>query len=268
MRPYKYFKTIAKMRLTGKYIKCIVAFLFVTLLTNLLTILPGKINLDMYQYLIFSIPSYLILIPCFRMGAIGIVFNSLENKDAPFGNLFDGFKYIFKLIPIFITKLISFVPLFITGVFFYKFASDDLIKGIIEYSSHPDQNTLDSLSLILENNSLFITMVEMFFVLSMVISIIVSCYIALSEYILYNENTSGIKAVIKSIKLMRGHILYYIGFNLSFILWHIAASFTYGLSTLILNPYKEAAFIIFYNYLRFAEGEDISTVSDEPIKEE
>ena len=268
MRPYRYFKTLAKLSLAGKYFKCIIAFLFVSLLPSLILLIPQKFtSLTINQFLWILIPAYFILIPCFRMGAIGITFDAIEKKEISLGNLFDGFKYFFKLIPMMIAKFLSLAPLALTVYIFYKRNEYTLVKLFADYINNPSEN-IDKLLNISDKDASILLTFEFFFIASVIFAILVSCYLLFTEYIIFNEKVSGLKAIGKSIKLMKGHILYYIGFELSFILWHLASSFTYGLSTLILNPYKEATFIIFYNYLRFSNGEDISTKPEEVIKEE
>lgn len=254
MKPYRYFKQTAKINLGKNFIKCIIAFLFVSLLPNLILLLPGSFNLTRTHTIILFILSTFFLIPCFKMGAIGFMIDSLEKKETSLGNMFDGFLYLFKLIPLILTKVISYIPLFLVMFITYKLMSKEAIDILKEYALDP-VNNIDILVKIPQSDLYTMFFAEAGIVISILISIIVSVYVSLTNYILYSEKLSGIKAVIKSIKLMKGHILYYIGFNLSFFIWYIISAFTQSFSDIIFIPYKEASFIIFYNYLRFENGE-------------
>ena len=133
-------------------------------------------------------------------------------------------------------------------------------------------NNIMLLNKISDNDFYIMFVAEMSLIITLIVAAIINSYLALTEYILYNEKLSGIKSIIKSIKLMKEHIIYYIKFNLSFILWYVASAFTGGYSDLYLTPYKEASKIMFYNYLRYINGEcepaEIPAEEDEPLKEE
>lgn len=254
MKPYRYFKAIAKMGLSGSFLKNIIAFIFVSMLPTLFMLIPEKFQITGYNFLYISIPVIFVIIPCFRMGAIGFLFDSLSKKNPSLGNIFDGFKYFFKLIPLEISKIISFIPLFLSGYYMLHAISPETMEMLTKFAENPvaNQSILESIS-----NQEIIKMYisEISLITSLVIAVIIKAYVSLTEYIIYNEEMHGFKALIKSIKLMKGHILYYIGFNLSFILWYMASAFTMGISGAIVAPYKEASFIIFYDYLRFLNGE-------------
>ena len=80
MKPYRYFKTLAKLGLAGNFIKSIIVFSFVTLLPQLLFLLPSKIDFKGYQIIIIMAITMFLLVPCFRMGAIGFVSDALSKK--------------------------------------------------------------------------------------------------------------------------------------------------------------------------------------------
>lgn len=248
MKPYSFFKTSAKINLGRNFIKCIIAFLFVSLLPNLILLLPGSLNLSRTHTLILLLTSSVILIPCFKIGAIGFMIDSMEKKETTLGNMFDGFLYIFKLIPLILSKIVSYIPMMLVIFLAYKLISKEAMDILKEYALDPAKN-VDMLIKIPQSDFYTMFFAEFGIVVSIIISIIINAYVSLTNYILYSEKLSGIKAVIKSIKLMKGHILYYIGFNLSFFIWYIISAFTEGFSDTILIPYKEASFIIFYKYL-------------------
>lgn len=248
MKPYRLFKTLAKLNLGKNFIKCVIAFLFVSLLPNLILLLPNSLELTRNNTLILLLLSTFILIPCFKIGAIGFMIDSIEKKETSLGNMFDGFLYIFKLIPLMISKIISYIPLILVIFLTYKLISKEAIDILKEYALDPAKN-IDILIKIPQSDLYTMFFSEIGIVASFVVSVIISAYVSLTNYILYCEKLSGIKAVIKSIKLMKGHILYYIGFNLSFFIWYIISAFTHGFSDMIFMPYKEASFIMFYKYL-------------------
>ena len=254
MKPYRYFKAIAKLGLRGSFLKNIVAFIFVSMLPTLFMLIPEKFQITGYKFLYISIPVIFVIIPCFRMGAIGFLFDSLSKKKTSLGNIFDGFKYFLKLIPLGITKILSVIPLVLAGYYMLNAISPETMELLTEFAENPmeNQKLIEAISS-QEIVKMYIS--EIAVITAFVIAIIVTAYTSLTEYIIYNEQMSGFKSLIKSIKLMKGHILYYIGFNLSFILWYLASAFTMGISGVIVAPYKEASFIIFYDYLRFLNGE-------------
>lgn len=254
MKPYSYFKTIAKIGLAGSFIKSIIAFLFVTLLPQIAFLLPSKLKLSNYQFLIIMAVVIFILVPCFRMGAIGFVSDSLLKKKTSLGNIFDGFKYVLKLIPLIFSKILPVIPFAVMAYIVFNYMSPETFEVLTKYANNPLENA-KLLSSITDKDYMLMILFEISLIISLVLSIVLASYFAFTEYIIYSEKLSGIKALIKSMKMLKGHILYYIGFNFSFILWYLASGITMGASTLILNPYKEAAFILFYNYLRFENGE-------------
>lgn len=271
MKPYRYFKVAAKLGLSGSLIKCMVAFLFITLLPRLAQLLSGKFAFSTYQFLIIMAITTLVIIPCFKMGAISFLFDSLLKKETSLGNMFDGFKYIIKLIPLTVVKIVSYLPFALVIYLAYTFLSPETMDTLMEYANDP-MNNIQLLATIADRDFYVMFLSELGIIISIIISIIITSYVALTMYILYDEKLSGIKAVLRSIKLMKGNILYYIGFNLSFIFWYFASSLTFGYSDLYLNPYKEASFIMFYSYLKHKNNEpeiiEIKTPEIESLKEE
>ena len=267
MKPYIFFKTSAKINLGRNFIKFIVAFLFVSLLPSLILLLPSSLNLSKIHTLILLILSTFILIPCFKIGAIGFMIDSMEKKETSLGNMFDGFLYIFKLIPLILSKIISYIPLMLVIFLAYKLISKEAMDILREYALDPAKN-IDILVKIPQSDFYTMFFTELGVVVSIILSIIINAYVSLTNYILYSEKLSGIKAVIKSIKLMKGHILYYIGFNLSFFIWYIVSAFTQGFSDTIFIPYKEASFIMFYKFLNGEFPDKTIAQTDYDIKEE
>ena len=80
----------------------------------------------------------------------------------------------------------------------------------------------------------------------------------LAEHPEYNRK----QAMDESAKLMDGHKGEFLLFNLSFILWWIAAPFTIMLLLIYLIPYESTANANFYRYLKYRVYNDSTTVFD------
>ena len=249
MQSYSYFKKLAKKSLQGNFVKCIIAFLFVSLLPTLTSAINTRFSEYTIPVAVTGLISSLILIPCFKMGAIEYLFETIRKNKPPLGNMFNGFKYIFKLIPIGIARLISFLPLIIVSIVLINMLPKETMDILTEYYNNPsDAEILNAIPMIEYKTMFFL---ECLFIISAALSIYLNTHLSLCEYILCNEGISGIKSVFKSIKLMNGHILYYIGFSLSFILWVLAGAFTGGISNLILYPYQQTSYIMLYMELLY-----------------
>ncbi len=264
MQSYSYFKELAKKSLQGNFIKCMIAFLFVSLLPSFISAFRMRFSELGIIVTITGLISTLILIPCFKMGAIEYLFESIRKNKPPLGNMFNGFKYILKLIPVELARLISFLPIIISSIILINILPKETMDILTEYSK--DLTNSEILKLIPVSQFKTMYIMEIALTLSVALSIYLNTHLSLCEYILCNEGISGTKSVFKSIKLMKGHILYYIGFSLSFILWILAGIFTGGLSDIILHPYKQTAFIMFYMELLY-KNKNIE-VNEDTIKED
>lgn len=73
---------------------------------------------------------------------------------------------------------------------------------------------------------------------------------AMAPYILAEDpECTGWEALKRSYDMMRGHKLELFWLELTFIGWELLSSFTFGIGSLILNPYKAAARASFYRDL-------------------
>ena len=264
MQSYSYFKNLAKKGLQGNFTKCMIAFLFVSLLPVLSSALQSKFPKSEIMLLISGIVITVILVPCFKIGAIEFLFKAISKTPASLGDIFNGFKYILKLIPVGIARLISFLPLIIASRVFINALPKEVMDILLEFSNNPEN--IELLNKITDAQLNTMLIMELVFIASIIISIYLNTHLSLCEYILCNERVSGIKSVIRSIKLMRGHILYYIGFSLSFILWYLFAAFTGGLSLIILYPYQQAAYIMLYMELLYREAKKNGEINNDEIK--
>ena len=157
MKPYIFFKTSAKINLGRNFIKCIIAFLFVSLLPSLIIL------------------STFILIPCFKIGAIGFMIDSMEKKETSLGNMFDGFLYIFKLIPLILSKIISYIPLMLVIFLAYKLISKEAMDILREYALDPAKN-IDMLVKIPQSDFYTMFFTELGVVVSIILSIIINAF--------------------------------------------------------------------------------------------
>lgn len=254
MKSFRFYKALARTAIGGtNFLKAIIVFLLVSLLPNLITLLTSKINTENIWVIAGSIlVLYLSLMNPFNMGAIEFLMNILTNKEYSVGNIFDGYKYILKLIPV---SAVKFIPYLIMGGIAYLFnmlIDSNITDILLKYIEDPYGN-IALLQSISDKDLLLIFLFEITFISAMLLIVLVDAYTALTPYILYDRQDlkfSGFKAVLMSIKMMKGHILYYIGLTLSFIPWHLASMITMGLIGLYATPYIEATRIVFYYHLK------------------
>ncbi|MBE7021461.1 MAG: DUF975 family protein [Ruminococcaceae bacterium] len=266
MQTYRYYKELAKKSLQGNFIKCIVAFLFVSLLPVLNSALEMRFPDNTKLLTVISLISTVILVPCFKMGAIEYLFDTIRNNKPPLGNMFNGFKYILKLIPVGLARVISFAPFIIASIVFINIMPEETMNILTEYAK--DTSNTEILKAITDEQFNTMYIMELIWIFTVIISVYLNTHLSLCEYILCNEKASGFSSVFKSIKMMKGYILYYIGFSLSFILWFMAAAFTGGISLIILHPYQQTAYIMFYMDRLLKDSEADIEINDDTIKEE
>ncbi len=89
---------------------------------------------------------------------------------------------------------------------------------------------------------LFIVLIafEVLFI-AKVLSIILSQYIGID-----NPDYTGKQCVDKSVELMKGYRLKYIGLTLSFLGWIILSYLTFGMGFVFLIPYMQVSYVYFY----------------------
>ena len=152
----------------------------------------------------------------FSMGAKIYLLEFVRGSEVTVGNVFDGYQYALKLIPI------------------------SLINMAFSYLS------LYSLELAVANGSIFWSLLStVIAILYLVVSIILN----MSMYLIYDNNGK----VIKSIKdmalymLLKGGIVKFILLCLSYILWFVGVIISMGTLTFFVLPYMEASKAVFYD---------------------
>lgn len=101
----------------------------------------------------------------------------------------------------------------------------------------------------------FRSLFEFLWALLFIIPGIIACYsYAMTPYILCdNPNLTALEAITESKQLMNGNKGRLFCLNFSFIGWDILNIFTFGIGTLWLKPYKEAAYAAFYREIKDAK---------------
>ena len=96
--------------------------------------------------------------------------------------------------------------------------------------------------------NLFIALGSFFFVIP---GLVLSCSYAMTFYIRNDNPEIGIMDALKESKrMMNGHKMQYFTLQLSFIGWMIVGSFCFGIGTLWVSAYMEAAKAVFYEELK------------------
>ena len=219
-KPFGYYKEVAREKMAGKILKLspviIMSVILPLFLNGYLSIFYKEDN-ELFNNIISILSSIFILVP-FEMGFTIFYMNHFRDKASKVGDVFDGYKFIIKLIPyILLTELVSFA--LVWGMGFIMSVSETLIP-------------------------LVTTVVT-------VLMFVIQIYISFTTNFLYDEEEKGgIKALVNSIKMVNGNILYITGLCFSFTLWMFAIMFTFGIAALYVIPYMEFTLIAFYEDLR------------------
>lgn len=225
MKPFLYYKIKAKRVLRGKLFKPGMVGVFSVLLTVFVNTYSAGYSPDNEIYsIIEDFLKNLLIVQPLSLGCIIFYMDFARGKATNVGDVFNGYKYILKLIPYVIISLgISYSSYYITDFAFARFIKDT------------------------ENGSVI---GELITSISVVIPLIVNTYLSFTRYIIYDEKISGIKAIIKSIKLTKGHIIYLIGISFSFFLWILLCVTTLGIAFVYVIPYIETTLIMVYEHLK------------------
>lgn len=220
IKPFGYYKAIAREKMTGKILKLspiiIMSVILPLFVSGYLTVFYKEDN-EFFNNILSTISNILIIIP-FEMGFTIFYMNHFYGKPAKVGDVFDGYKYIIKLIPyILVTEIVSYASAW--GIGFIINASE--------------------------------TMVSLVTTIITVVMFVIQICISFTTNFLYDEGEKGgIKALASSIKLAGGNILYITGLYFSFILWMFAIIFTFGIAALYVIPYMEFTLIALYEDLK------------------
>jgi hypothetical protein len=220
IKPFGYYKAIAKEKMAGKILKLspviIMSVVLPLFIGGYLKVFYKEGN-EFFNNILSTLSNILIITP-FKMGFTVFYMNHFYGKSAKVGDVFDGYKYIIKLIPyILVTEIVSFTSAWGMG----------FIIGASE------------------------TMVSLVTTVMTVLMFVIQIYISFTTNFLYDEGEKGgIKALVSSIKLAGGNILYITGLYFSFTLWMFAIIFTFGIATLYVIPYMEFTLIALYEDLK------------------
>lgn len=222
MKPFAFYKIIAKKMLSGKILVSGMVTLFSLLLSLFVNLYAKQIYTDneIVNTVISALISAFIVYP-FSMGVTVYFMNLARNRNPKVGDVFDGYKYFFKLFPYIIFSIML--------------------------------SLLSSYTLtLLENRNAGVgdTFGDILTVLIILLPTIIQLYLTFTMYIIYDGDAFGIKAIIKSIKLAKGNIVYLIAINFSFFPWFLLAFITLGCSILYLIPYMELTMIAVYEELK------------------
>lgn len=236
-RSYRDFKIAAKFALRGRLTKIMVVYMFIVMLTVAANLFSMKFTTENYyiNILIQGLIILLVLEP-FSMGAVTFNMAFLKGNNYNVGMIFDGYKYFFKILPYSVISILVSVA--------YNFI----------FNRYADTIFTSLLSQIIV------------FAALLIMTVIKLCMSFTYYYVYDNPEISGFGAVIKSFKILRKNIMYYIGLNLSFVWWVFGITFTYGALMLYVYPYMEITKIIYYKYLMEQQINN-SAVQDEEVKE-
>jgi len=234
MKPFLYYKIKARRAIRGKLFKPGIVGAFSVILAIFVSIYSALYDTDneIYNIVIDVIKNILFVQP-FTMGCTVFYMNFINNKNANVGDVFDGYKYILKLVPYVIISLgVSYLSYYLTDVIFHIFIDGNSEGSLIG---------------------------ELMLYISTIVPLIVNTYLSFTAYILYDEKISGIKAIIKSIKMTKGHIIYLIAIQFSFFLWILLGITTFGIALVYVIPYIEITLIMVY--------EDLKSIKNKANKE-
>lgn len=227
-------KKEAKEKLKGNVgtfaIACILLLILTVAVESICTFIP----------LVGSIISGAI-VTLFSVGYMSMSLKLLEGIKPKISDLLDGFKVnpmksvglflllMLLLIPVIIVSiLILVVPLIV--IFGFSFINNGMLFGSII--------TLFMLLGLSVISVLFMT----------ISSTILSAYFFASYYMVLEGDNRGVFAIFKeSRKLIKGRVLEYVVFTLSFLGWYLTVPFTLGLSLLWIKSYTSIAFANYYN---------------------
>lgn len=186
-------------------------------------------------------------------------------RQALGNNIFSG-EWLYALIVVVVVSAITaalgatFVGLIIIyGILMVAMSSYFIgrIRGTVDYKNL--SVTIDTLKIDVVGNiltgflyNLFITLWSMLFVIP---GIVKSCSYAMTFYVKNdNPELSANEAITESRRLMDGYKMQYFLLQLSFIGWMIVGALCFGIGTLWVSAYMEAARAAFYEEVKAAKA--------------
>ena len=222
MKPFAYYKILAKRILAGKALIAGIVTLFSLLLSLFINLYAKQFYTDneILNTVISAAISIVIVYP-FSMGVTVYFMNLARNRNPKVGDVFDGYKYFFKILP--------YVLFSVVMSLLSNYALDLLEKR----TTGAGDIFTDILTVVI-----------------MLLPVFIQLYLTFTFYIIYDGDSSGIKAMIKSFKLTKGKLMYLIALNLSFIPWFLLILVTLGCAILYLVPFMELTMIVVYEDLK------------------
>lgn len=222
MRPFAYYKILAKRILAGKVFVAGIVTLFSLLLSLFINLYAKQFYTDneILNTVISAAISIFVVYP-FSMGVTVYFMNLAKDRTPKVGDVFDGYKYFFKTLPyVLFSVVMSLLSNYALNILGERTAgSGDIFTDIL---------------------TIIVIMLPVF----------IQLYLTFTFYIIYDEDASGIKAMIKSFKLTKGKLLYLISLNLSFIPWFLLLLVTLGCAIFYLVPFMELTMIMVYEDLK------------------
>lgn len=186
---------------------------FLTLMVGFLAITMGTNNY--YMTLLIEFMLYACIAVPFSMGVSVYMLKFVRGEEVSVGNVFDGYIYALKLIPVAVIMLALS-------------AATDYIVG---------------LSIVNPENALYMGAGVLVSLLSAFIGIVIK----FTYYLMYDNDGNLFASLKASLNYMLGGGIWkYLGLMFSFILWVFAIPFTFGMLAFMVLPYMETAATIFY----------------------
>lgn len=177
-------------------------------------------------------------------GACDFSLNIANNKNADVKDIFAGFKYILKLLLVWLIKGIGFGILLLP---FYALIIKLTIYFTVHSLSYFGDSYGDFNSSIITGDFDFIGVLAVLSIIAIIAITVLDVFMSQIYYILKENDSESIITCIKnSFKMMKGHIWNYIILNLSFIGWGVLCIFTLGIGLLWLTPYTQITKAKFY----------------------
>ena len=168
-------------------------------------------------------------------------------------HLCDGYKEFSRILPTLFMKelyvilwilafMIPYVVMFLFVVVFMKDVDLPSISSVLS----PE---------IWENEEGYPTIAGLMLILLLIIPPCIPAFVkslsySMTNYILYENEQMGTKAIDLSMKMMNGHRMELFLLHLSFIGWGILSILTLGIGYIWLVPYKNASMAEFYEYVK------------------
>ncbi len=168
----------------------------------------GNVAID----LVLQFMLYFCIVTPFSMGARIYMLRFVRGEDTSVGDVFDGYRYAIKLIPVIIINMAT------------------------------------SYMLVFCVNMMFSPLM----ILALIIYLVVTAITGFSLYLIYDNDGKTFKSLREmTAYMLKGGIIKYVALVLSYILWFIGILMSFGMLTFFVIPYMEAARAVFYDDINF-----------------